>query len=59
MPEKVTDPKENGVYILENGKLTRITPLAFGEVEIIYQNGKVFDVKRSETIRYRGQDMIK
>lgn len=59
MTPKEHDLKENGIYILEKGKLTKITPIAFGQVEIVYQNGCVHDIKRNETIRYRGQDMIK
>lgn len=50
--------KENAIYIIQDGKPTKITPKQFGEDRIIWKNGKVLDVDRSERVRIEGQEVI-
>lgn len=52
------DLKEDAVYIIQDGKRTKITPKKFGEDRIIWKNGKVLDVDRSERVRIKGQEVI-
>lgn len=49
---------EDAVYIVKNGKKTKITPKNHGEDRIIWKNGKVLDVDRSERVRIDGQEVI-
>ncbi|WP_309087170.1 DUF3954 domain-containing protein [Domibacillus sp.] len=42
---------ENAVYIIIDGQPTKITAKSFGEDTIVWQNGKVLDVIRSERVR--------
>jgi hypothetical protein len=52
MKEKVEIPlDENAVYIVKNGKLTKVTAMAYGEDKIIWKNGQVLDFIRSERVR--------
>jgi hypothetical protein len=52
MKEKVEIPlNENAVYIVKNGKLTKVTAMAHGEDKIIWKNGQVLDFIRSERVR--------
>lgn len=55
---EVIDLKENAVYIIQNGIKTKITPKMFGEDRIIWKNGKVLDIDRSERVRIEGQEVI-
>lgn len=52
------DLNEDGIYIIQNGKRTKITPKDFGEDRIIWKNGQVLDVDRSERVRIEGQEVI-
>jgi len=52
------DLMENAAYVIIDGHLTKVTPKQFGEDTIIWQNGKVLDVIRSERYRLQGQDII-
>lgn len=54
----VIDLMENAAYVIIDGHLTKVTPKPFGEDTIIWQNGKVLDVIRSERHRLKGQDTI-
>lgn len=45
------DLSENSLYIVKNGKLTKIEPIDFGEDKIIWKNGQVLDFIRSERKR--------
>ncbi len=59
--EKMTaeiDLMENAAYVIKDGHLTKVTPKQFGEDIIIWQNGKVHDVVRSQRTRINGQDVI-
>ena len=49
---------EDAVYIVKNGKKTKVSPKAFGQDVIIWKNGKVLDVDRNEKIRIEGQEVI-
>lgn len=57
MSEKI-NLNENAVYIIQNGIKTKITPKMFGEDRIIWNNGKVLDIDRSERVRIEGQEVI-
>lgn len=49
---------ENAAYVVIDGQITKITPKPFGEDTIVWQNGKVLDVIRSERHRLIGQNAI-
>lgn len=42
---------ENALYIVKNGKLTKIEAIDFGEDKIIWKDGAVLDFIRSERKR--------
>ena len=44
---------ENGVYIVQDGIVTPLSPKAFGQDTIIWHNGQVLDVERAERIRIK------
>ncbi|MGG3803147.1 DUF3954 domain-containing protein [Metabacillus fastidiosus] len=59
--EKMTaeiDLMENAAYVVVDGQLIKVTPKKFGEDTIIWQDGKVLDVIRSERHRLKGQTTI-
>ena len=45
------DLKENAVYITKNGKIKKIPALEYGEHKIIWKNGEVLDIIKSERVR--------
>ena len=45
------DLKENAVYVVKNGKITKISAMDFGEHRIIWKNGEVLDIIKSERVR--------
>lgn len=45
------DLTENAIYITKNGKITKIPALNFGEHRIIWKNGEVLDIIKSERVR--------
>ena len=47
----VINLNENSLYIVKNGKVTKIEPIDFGEDKIIWKNGQVLDFIRSERKR--------
>lgn len=49
---------ENAVYIVKDGLLTKVSPKSYGEDLIIWKNGSVLDINRSERVRINGQDVI-
>lgn len=52
------DLSENAVYIIQNGKVITLTSKKHGEDRIIWKNGKVLDVDRSERVRIEEQEVI-
>ncbi|WP_107841875.1 DUF3954 domain-containing protein [Metasolibacillus meyeri] len=52
--EKATiNTNENGVYIVQDGVITALSPKSFGQDTIIWKNGQVLDVERAERIRIK------
>lgn len=49
---------ENGMYVVSEGQLTKVISKPFGEDIIVWQNNKVFEIKRTEKIRLNGQHMV-
>lgn len=49
---------EDALYIVKNGKKTKVSPKDHGQDIIIWKNGKVLDVDRSERVRIEGQEVI-
>lgn len=45
------DLTENAVYVVKNGKITKISAMDFGEHRIIWKNGEVLDIIKSERVR--------
>ncbi|MEB6549096.1 DUF3954 domain-containing protein [Heyndrickxia sporothermodurans] len=59
--EKMTaeiDLMESAVYIVKQGRLTKVTAKQHGQDLIIWKNGQVLDIDRSERVRIEGQDVI-
>lgn len=54
----VVDLSEEAVYIVKNGKLTKLSAKDHGEDVIIWKYGQVLDVDRSERVRIEGQEEI-
>ncbi len=52
------DLNEDAVYIVKNSKLTKIKAKNYGQDVIIWKNGQVLDVDRSERLRIEGQEII-
>jgi len=52
------DLMENAAYIVIDGQLTKVTPKQFGEDLIVWKDGKVLDVVRSQRHRVKGQEVI-
>lgn len=50
--------KENALYVVKNGKLTKLTAKEYGQDLIIWKNGEVLDVDRSQRVRLSGQEEI-
>ncbi|WP_154661532.1 DUF3954 domain-containing protein [Bacillus ndiopicus] len=51
--EKTINTSENGVYIVQDGTITALSPKPFGQDTIIWQNGQVLDIERAERIRIK------
>nr|WP_239588250.1 DUF3954 domain-containing protein [Gracilibacillus alcaliphilus] len=49
---------ENAFYIVKDGLLTKVTAKQYGQDVVVWKNGKVLDVDRSERIRLEGQEVI-
>lgn len=47
---------DNGVYIVQDGTITPLKPKPFGQDTIIWHNGQVLDVERTERIRLKKLD---
>ncbi|MHC8517005.1 hypothetical protein [Sporosarcina sp. ITBMC105] len=54
----MVDLSENAVYIVKRGKLTKISKKEHGQDVIIWKNGEVLDVDRSQRMRIEGQEVI-
>jgi len=52
------DLKEDALYVIKNGLLTKVTAKQFGQDLIIWKNGQVLDIDRSERIRIEGQEVL-
>jgi len=52
------DLKEDALYVIKNGALTKVTAKQFGQDLIIWKNGQVLDIDRSERIRIEGQEVL-
>lgn len=49
---------ENAVYIVKQGRLTKVGAKEHGQDVIIWKNGQVLDVDRSQRMRIEGQEVI-
>ena len=54
----MVDLMENAVYVVKKGKLTKVTAKEFGQDVIVWKNGEVLDVDRSQRMRIDGQEVI-
>lgn len=52
------DLSENALYIVKDGKLTKVLAKEHGEDQVIWKDGKVLDVIRSQRARLNGQEVI-
>lgn len=55
---KVMESLEDGIYIVQDGKQTKLNPIQYGQDTIIWKRGKILDVDRSERVRLEGQEVI-
>jgi len=46
------------MYVVRESKITKVTPKAYGTDEVIWKDGKVHDVIRSQRERLNGQEVI-
>lgn len=51
--------REDALYIVQDGKKIKISPKQHGTDTIIYKNGKILDIERSERVRIGDQETIK
>lgn len=58
MMAKVMESLEDGIYIVQDGKQTKLNPIQYGQDTIIWKRGKILDVDRSERVRLEGQEVI-
>ena len=49
---------ENALFIVKDGRVTKLTPKQHGEDTIIWKEGKVLDVIRSERVRLGSKEVI-
>lgn len=49
---------ENAVYVIKRGKMTKISAKEHGQDLIVWKNGEVLDVDRSQRLRIEGQEVI-
>jgi len=56
--EAKVDLSENAMHIVVDGQITKVTPKDFGTDEIIWKDGKVQDVIRSQRLRLNRQEEI-
>ncbi|WP_099157289.1 DUF3954 domain-containing protein [Virgibacillus ndiopensis] len=49
---------ENAVYVVKGCQLTKVIAKDHGQDIIIWKNGQVLDVDRSQRIRIEGQEFI-
>lgn len=54
----VVDLKENAVYVVKQGRLTKVSAKEYGQDLIVWKNGEVLDVDRSQRMRIDGQEVI-
>ena len=52
------DLKETAIYIVQDGRITKVSPKQYGTDEIIWRDGRVIDVVRSHRERLNGQEVI-
>ncbi|MFC4403300.1 DUF3954 domain-containing protein [Gracilibacillus xinjiangensis] len=50
--------EEDALYVVKNGEVTKVNPKSHGQDVIVWKNGQVLDVDRSERIRINGQKVI-
>ena len=55
---KEIDLKKDALYIVKDGICTEVSAKKFGQDLIIWKNGQVLDVDRSERVRIEGQEVI-
>ncbi|MBM7580024.1 DUF3954 domain-containing protein [Jeotgalibacillus terrae] len=61
MKGKAFEEKENGLYIIKDGEITELKPPGgdgYGSDEIVWQEGRVVDVVRTNRIRLNGKKKI-
>ncbi|WP_067725337.1 hypothetical protein [Oceanobacillus damuensis] len=49
---------EDAVYVVKNFKLTKLTAKEHGQDLIVWKNGQVLDIDRSQRVRVDGQEVI-
>ncbi|MED3549976.1 DUF3954 domain-containing protein [Cytobacillus praedii] len=54
----VVNLMDNALYIVKNGNLTKVTAKEHGQDLIIWKNGEVLDIDRSQRMRIEGQEEI-
>lgn len=52
------DLQEDALYIVKDGSLTKVSKKEHGQDLIIWKNGQVLDIDRSQRVRIEGQEVI-
>lgn len=45
--------KQDGIYIVQEGKITYLKPTEYGQDVFIWKNGQVLDVERTDRTRLK------
>lgn len=56
--QAMVDLKEDALYIVKGGRLTKVSKKEHGQDLIIWKNGQVLDIDRSQRMRIDGQEVI-
>ncbi|MFF2794963.1 hypothetical protein [Lysinibacillus xylanilyticus] len=49
----MNEKMEDGVYIIQDGNITRLEPIEYGQDTILWKNGQVLDVERTHRMRIK------
>ncbi|MCD5324759.1 MULTISPECIES: DUF3954 domain-containing protein [Pontibacillus] len=56
--ETTIDLSENAMYVVRDGQITKVSAKPFGSDEVVWKDGKVVDVVRTQRQRLNGQEVI-
>lgn len=54
----IVDLEEDALYIVKDGRITKVSRKEHGQDIIIWKHGQVLDIDRSQRLRINGQEVI-